>query len=77
MTLQLNGRSTFFCIDTRAEVTVISGKIYAKFGSPELKTLDKMLKSPGGDQLSCKGLFVGYMYLQRGALTISEEIYVI
>ena len=75
MTLRLNGRLTFFCIDTGAEVTVISEKIYTKIGSPELKTLDKTLRGPGGDQLGCKGRFVGY--LQKGDLTIKEEIYVI
>ena len=75
VTLRLNGRSTFFCIDAGAEVTVISKKIYTKIGSPELKTLDKALKGPGGDQLVCKGRFVGY--LRKGDLTIREEIYVI
>ena len=75
MTLQLNGRSTSFCIDTGAEVTVISEKIYTKIGSPQLKTLDRALKGPGGNQLGCKGRFMGY--LQKGNLTIREEIYVI
>ena len=48
-------------IDTGAEVTVILEKIYTKIGSPELKTLDKTLKGPGGDQLGCKGRSVGYL----------------
>ena len=34
----------FFCIDTGAEVTVISEKIYTKIGSPELKALDNTVK---------------------------------
>ena len=51
MTLRLNGQSMFFYIDTGAEVTVILEKIYTKIGSPELKTLDKTLYGPGGDQL--------------------------
>ena len=56
---------------------VISEKIYTKIGNLELKTLDKMLKDSAGDQLhvGCKGHFVGY--LQKGDLTIREEIYVI
>ena len=40
-----------------------------------MNTLDKALKGPGGDQLGCKGCFVGY--LPKGNLTIREEIYVI
>ena len=67
MTLRLNGRSTIFCIDTGAEITVISEKAYAKIGSPELKTLDETLKGPSGDQLASKGRFMRYMYLQKGA----------
>ena len=47
-----------FCINTGAEVTVISDKAYAKIDSPELKTLDKMLQGPSGDQLACKGGFM-------------------
>ena len=50
MTLHLNGQSTFFCIDTGAEVTVILEKAYAKIGSPELKILSKTVKGPGGAQ---------------------------
>ena len=67
----------FFCIDTGAEVTVISEKAHAKIGSPELKTLDtcKTLKGPSGDQLVCKWHFISC--LQKGDLTIKEEIYVI
>ena len=72
VTHRLNGRSTFFCICTGAEVTVISKKIYTEIGGPQLKTLDKTLKGPGGNQLGCKGHFVGY--LQKGDLTIREEI---
>ena len=34
-----------------------------------------MLKGPSGDQLACKGHFMGY--LQKGDLTIKEEIYMI
>ena len=71
MTLRLKGQSTFFCIGTGAEVTVISENIYTKIGNPELKTLDKTLKCPGGDQLGCKGRFV--CYLQKGYLTIREK----
>ena len=37
--------------------------------------MDKLLKGPSGDQLGCKGRFVGY--LQKGDVTIKEEIYVI
>ena len=59
----------------RAEVTVILEKIYIKIGSPELKTLDNTLKGPGGNPLGCKEHFVGY--LQKGDLTIREEIDVI
>ena len=54
---------------------VISDKIYTKIGSPDLKILDKTLKGPGGDQLGCKGRFVGY--LQKSDLTIRDELYVI
>ena len=75
MALHLNGRSTNFCIDAGAEVTVISKKAYAKIGSPELKTLDKILKGPSSDQLSCNGRFMGYLH--KGDLTIKEETYVI
>ena len=75
VTLRLNGRSTFLCIDTDAEVTVISEKAYAKIISPELKTMDKTLKGPSGGQLACNGQFMGY--LQKGDRTIKEEIYVI
>ena len=64
MTLNLNGRSTNFCIDTGAEVTVILEKAYTKIGSPELKTLDKKPKGPSGDQLASKGHFIAY--LQKG-----------
>ena len=72
-TLRLNGEPTF-CINTGAEVTVISEKIYTKIGSPDLKTLDKTLNGPGGGQLGCEECFVGY--LQEGDLIIREEIYV-
>ena len=71
VTLHLNGRSIFFCIDTGAEVTIISKKIYTKIGGPDFKILDKTLKGPRGDQLGCKGDFVGC--LQKGDLTIKEE----
>ena len=60
-----------FCINTGAEVTVISEKAYAKIGSPELKTLDRTVKGPRGDRLTYKGHFMGY--LQKGDLTIKEE----
>ena len=59
VTLRLNSRSTNFCTNTGAEVTVISEKVYAKIGSPELKTLDRTLKGPSSDQLACKGRFIG------------------
>ena len=67
LTLRLNGRSVFFCKDTGTGVTIISEKAYANIGtcSPELKTLDKMLEGPSGDQLACKGSFIGY--LQKGS----------
>ena len=60
MTLHLNGRSTFFSMDTGAVVTVISKKIYTKIGSFDLKTLDKMFKGPSGDLLTCKGRVMGF-----------------
>ena len=44
MTLGLNGQSMFFCIDTWAEITVISKKACTKIGSVDFKTLDKTLK---------------------------------
>ena len=50
----------------------MSENIYTKIGSPELKTLDKTLKGPSGDQFSCKGHFMGY--LQKGNVTVKEEI---
>ena len=43
VTLHLNGRSIFFCLNTGAEVTVILEKIYTKIGSPDLKTFYKTL----------------------------------
>ena len=46
----------------------MSEKAYAKIGSLELKTLDKMLKGLSDDQLTCKGRFMDY--LQKGDLTI-------
>ena len=38
---------------------VLSEKAYAKIGSPELKTIEKTLEGPSGDQLACKGHFLG------------------
>ena len=75
VTLRLNGRPTDFCIDTGAEVTVISEKSYTKIGSPNLKSLNKTLRGAGSNQLTCMGRFMGY--LQKGNVTIKEEIYVI
>ena len=75
VTLRLNGQAAFFCIDIGAEVAVILEKIYTKIGSLELKTLDKTFKGPSVDQLACKGRLMGH--LQKGDLTIKEEIYVI
>ena len=53
----------------------ISKKAYAKIGSLELKTLDKLLKGLSGDQLACMGCFMGYF--QKGNVTTKEEIYMI
>ena len=75
MTLGLNGQSKSFCTNTGGEDTVISEKIYTKVGSPELKTLAKTLKGPSGDQLACKGHFIGY--LKKGDVTMKEKIYMI
>ena len=49
VTLHFNGQLVTFCIDTGAEVMVISEKVYAKTGSPDLKPLNKMLEGPSSD----------------------------
>ena len=57
ITLQLNSQPIDFCIDTGAEVTVISTQAHGKIGSPKLSPPDRKLRGPDTHTLTTLGFF--------------------
>ena len=75
ITLQLNGNSVEFCIDTGAEVTVIPEHIYREISSPDLLPLDRDLKGPSDNRLQTIGRFIGTF--QKGSIVVKQNVYVV
>ena len=75
MTLQLNGRPVDFCIDTGAEVTVISEQTYERAGCPPLSQPDRTLRGPDTHILPVSGQFTAT--LKSGNQDFDEKVYVV
>ena len=75
ITLQLNGNSVEFCIDTGAEVTVIPEHMYREIGSPDLLPLDRDLKGPSDNRLQTIGRFIGTF--QKESIAVKQNVYVV
>ena len=75
VTLKLNGTLIKFCIDTGAEVTVISEQIHDHAGRPFLSSPDRTLKGPDAHCLPVKGYFIAT--LQWGTKETRQRVYVV
>ena len=73
--LQLNGKPVEFCIDTGAEVTVISEQTYENVGCPPLLQADRTLRGPDTRLLLVSGQFTAT--LKQGDRDIQEKVYVV
>ena len=62
-------------IDTGAEVTVISGKIWKDIGQPDLSPSERSLRGPDAKLIQSQGKFSGTLTLHDRKTT--EEIYVV
>ena len=75
VTLKLNGTLIKFCIDTGAEVTVISEQIHDHAGRPFLSSPDRTLKGPDAHCLPVKGYFIAT--LQWGTKETRQRVNVV
>ncbi len=75
VTLEVNGNPVKFCIDTGAEVTVISEQIHEKAGRPPPSPSNRTLRGPDTHILPVTGRFTAT--LKKGNLVAQEEVYVI
>ena len=73
--LTLQGKPTTLHIDTGAEVTVISEKLWRSIGRPELMAPDRTLRGPDSHVLPTLGKFLGTF--QRGERQAEADIYVV
>ena len=62
-------------IDTAAEVTLISDRMYSLLDPPPRRIREVILNTAGRD-LKMKGFVVGPVQIKLGSQTYSEEIYV-
>jgi len=74
VTLRLNGKPVDFCIDTGAEVTVISEQTHERAGCPPLLQADRTLRGPDMHILPVCGQFTAT--LMKGNQQFEEKIYV-
>ena len=74
ITLSLDGKPVTMHIDTGAEVTVISKKMWKSVGRPHLSPADRMLHGPDRRALQTLGKFTGTF--SKGTDHYEEEIYV-
>ena len=75
VTLELHGNSIEFCIDTGAEVTVVSKQTYEQIGCPPLLSPDRTLRGPDNHDLPVTGQFRAT--LRRGSRQTQEKVYVV
>ena len=75
VTLQLNGSPVEFCIDTGAEVTVISEATYRQVGSPKLEPPQRMLRGLDNHILPVRGLLTGQ--LKKGDKMATDAVYLV
>ena len=59
VTIELNDKPVLFTIDTGADVTVISSRIWREIGQPPLSQSDRTLRCPDEHSLKVKGMFKG------------------
>ena len=62
LTMTLNGHESQFKLDTGAEVTAISEKIYKILQNPQMTTSKKALDGPARQPLDCMGQFQGQLH---------------
>ena len=77
VTLKLNGTLVKFCIDTGAEVTMISEQIHNHAGRPFLNSPDRTLKGLDAHCLPVKGYFIATCTLQWGTKETRHRVYVV
>ena len=75
VTLKLDGKPVDLRIDTGAEVTVITEKMWQDIGQPTLSPSDRTLRGPDSRTLPVKGKFTGTLGIQTREA--EEEIYVV
>ena len=74
MTLQLNGTPTEFQIDTGAEASIISKRIYKDIGSASLSQATQTFRGPDQSILPIMGRFTGKLRNQN--VEVEQEIFV-
>ena len=74
ITLSLEGKPVTLHIDTGAEVTVITERMWKRVGQPKMSTPDKTLRGPDSHTITTLGKFTGTFTL--GARQTKGEIYV-
>ena len=74
VTLQLNDNPTEFQINTGAEASIISERIYQKIGSPSLSQVMQTFKGPDQSILPIMGRFTGK--LRKDNVEVEQEIFV-
>ena len=75
MTLEINGNPVEFCIDTGAEVTVVSEQTHERAGGPPLTPSDRTLRGPDTHVLPVLGQFAAT--LKKGSQKADEKVYVV
>ena len=75
VTLQLDNSPVIFCIDTGAEVTVISDKTWRNLGKPTLTSPEREMRGPDNHRLVVLGQWNGT--LQYSSTQTKETIYVV
>ena len=73
--LQLNNKSVKFCIDTGADVSLISEQVWKKIGKPPLQPSDRNLKCPDTHSLSVRGMLTAQIKSQSNQ--VQEPIYIV
>ena len=74
VSLQLNGTPTEFQIDTGAEASIISERIYKDIGSPSLSQATQTFRGPDQSILPIMGRFTGK--LRNDNVEVEQEIFV-
>ena len=75
VTLQLQGKPVSLHIDTGAEVTVISKRVWMDIGQPPLSPSDRTLRGPDNHTLPALGKFTGT--LKSATCEAKEDVYVV